>query len=147
MSYSEIEASLRQTITRAASFSCNNVSTNDLRVLGRGDNQAVVLSYGGGPVTDEFSFGQLRHLWTVNVDLFVKWPGEQSSMANNWISDRQEILDVIEQWPRLNNTSGVLGSFIRLGGELEPPDEFKNAYMMQRLLCVVEEIVAPVRQE
>ena len=147
MPYTDLEIGLRETLTRATSFSCDNVTRNDRRVLGRGANQAVVLSYGGGPATDEFSFGTVRHTWIINVDLFVRWPGEQSSMANNWIADRQELIDIVEQWPRLNNTTGVLGAFITVGEPAEPQTEGRTAYMVQRLLCQIEEVVEPVRQE
>ncbi len=51
-------------------------------------------------------------VWVVQIELYIPWHDEMSDIAEKVIVFRQEIIDLLDQYPRINSSSGVLLSLV-----------------------------------
>lgn len=147
MSYATVQAGLIRAITNHASFSCSNTIPNDHRSLGDGSTMHAIIVFGGFS-RQETSIQRVSHVWNFNIELYTAYRGEiepsKTAANNNFAS----LLSILDQYPRLADTTGVLTSFISGAGPLEDPDPEHNLGQFRQVVTVTaEEVVNPNRAE
>lgn len=148
MSFSSIAEGVVRTITTHADYSCNNVYYADSRHLGAGQQRYVVVS-GGGIGREEITFRAVRHDWNVVLDVYSRYSGELKTTSTGAYGDAQNIIDTLESYPRLNDTTGVNNFTIASVTPIEPldPSAGRNAHVKQQIVLLVEEVSCPTRNE
>ena len=146
MSYAIVEAAAAAVIIKHADYDAENCAQGDYRVVGHGKARAAVLTY-GGVVEEELSLGLLRRRWTVNVDLFVPWPGQEVTWEANMATEREKIAVQVAAWPKLDGAANVIAAHLRTGATPIEAALDRGSYKGQRLAIEVEEMVSPGRQE
>ncbi|MDD4984190.1 MAG: hypothetical protein PHQ43_00175 [Dehalococcoidales bacterium] len=138
MSYSTVETALATVIKKATGYSTTNVASGDYRVLAKGNAKAVVLQPGSFE-REYVSTQYMRSAWAINVELYVLWGGEQSTVAGNIRTERQALIDKIDQYPTLDSATGVVRAILKSAG---PPEIWQVGAMQfwkQIMVCQVEE--------
>lgn len=114
MSYETIEESTFILIRdKVPGYSATNIAKGDYRILASGVEKAVILN--PGPIRSRQVVASQRYIstvWVVDVELYIPWHEELSTIANKVRAFRQEIIDLIDQYPRINSSPGVLLSLI-----------------------------------
>ena len=146
MSYETIEAALSTLIQTLTGYSSTNVKQGDWRWMGVGNTKGVTLAPGSFTQVD----GSLRDTalvtWTIRVELYIAWNGEQNTTVATLKTDRQSIIDVVNQYHRLNGTAGVLNSIIRTADPIE--EFYGNTNFWRHVLnCEVQEMATFSRAE
>jgi hypothetical protein len=142
MSYATAEAGLLTLIRAMSDYDSASATAGDYRPLGKGKSQVVVLN--AGPVPNRRVVQATRRIatdWVIYIDLYVAWRGEISTIATDIRSKRQDIIDHIDKYPTLNNTSGVLNAFISGGGEPQAWRGGSKNWWHQRLRCDIQDRV------
>ena len=139
MSYESVEAALLTIIRKAKNFNSNNTSTSDYRVLGKGTRQAVVLSPGTFRKHVSATPRRMAWAWVVNLDLFVPFGDELSEVAIKLRSTRQDLMDIVDQYPRLDDTTGVINALVESGAEPNLWQGENRRWWVQRLRVLIEE--------
>jgi len=139
MSYDTIEAGVLKIVRKVSGFNANNTSQGEYKVLGSGVRQAVILT--PGPFTRSVVAAprRLRQNWTVNLELWIPFITEISEIASLIRTKRQELLDELDKWPRLDNTAGVSNAFATGGQEPTIWNGENRRWWIQVILIQVEE--------
>ena len=109
-------------------------------MLAAGVSRAVILQ--PGPIiTREVAQAprRMRTLWAIDLELFIPWTGEISTISTQIRTDRQELIDHIDKYPTLNTISGVVHAIIKSGGEPQPGVLSGKNWWRQVLRLEVEE--------
>jgi len=148
MSFSSIVDGVILTITRHADFSCSSVFFEDNRHLNAGQQRYVVIKHGGFG-REELTFGSIAHNWNVQLDIYSRYDGEMPTTSTGAYSDMQNILDTLEAWPKLSDTTGVNTFEIASVGPIEPMQAATGrvAHVRQQMVLAVQEVVCPTRNE
>ena len=141
MSYSSVESALLTVLQLHADYSTANSSAGDYRVLAASSARSVILS--PGPFAREVVAAprRVRNAWVINLDLFVPFRIDLSTVAAAIRTDRQTILDHLDKYPTLNSATGVLNAFCTGAGEPEEWVGEDGGFWSQRLVVQVEERV------
>jgi len=139
MSYDSVETGLLNVIQLHADYTSTNSSKGDYRILGAGISKGVVLT--PGHFRREISAAPRRIAWTwiVNMELFVPFRAELSSVATDLRTMRQDLIDQIDPYPHLNDTSGVIDAFVESGGEPDLWQGENSRWWVQSLRVVIKE--------
>ena len=138
MSYATVEAALLTLIQGMTDYDTNNTSQSDYRILGHGKAQAVVLT--PGAFTRSTASPQWhRTRWTINIEMYSLFTGDINTAGSTMRSKRQDIIDEIDKYPTLNDTSGVVLARITGGSEYELWSIHSKQYWVQILTCEIEE--------
>lgn len=139
MSYETVEAALLAVIRKANSFNARNTSTGDYRILGTGTRQAVVLN--PGPFRKEVVAAPRRMAWTwtVNAELFIPFREELSVVSKDLRVLRQSLMDIIDQYPHLDDTAGVINAMVESGAEPDLWQGENRRWWVQRLRVIIQE--------
>ena len=146
MSYSTIEAAVVTVIIKHADFSTTNCKARDIRPLANGLERVCRVSY-GNQTREELTIRSELYTWTLNIDVFVPWRGEDNVLQASLNTETQKVIDTLEAWPKLAATSGVLDSNVTSINKAEPLAEKMGSYRGQRLIMEVQEEVTPSRSE
>lgn len=147
MSFSTIVDGVILTITRHADFSCNNTFFEDSRRLGAGEARYITIKHGGFG-REELTFANIAHNWNVQLDIYSLYTGQLPTTMTNAYSDLQNVLDTLEAWPRLSDTTGVNTFEIASISPIEPFQPNTGTYhVKQQMVLVVQEVVCPTRNE
>lgn len=136
MSYDTIEAAVLTQITAITGYSTANVKRGDWRHLGHGKALAIVLVPGPFRQRDGALTGMSDITWTVDVELYVLWTGEQDTTLSSLRAERQKILDRINQYPFLGATAGVMTAMVVTGGPVEPFQSPDGAMFWRQVLSL-----------
>lgn len=147
MSYSTVEAGILTVLRKlTATYTTTNTSRGDYRIVGTGQTRCVVLKK--GPHKREHMTLKLEKVtWTTFIDLFIPWPGEQSTFETNIQTEVQNLVDQVAKWPALGAVAGVLNAEIINSDAPEPLEADGTPYRGVRLYCETQEDVDPGRQE
>ncbi len=139
MSYETVEAGLLKVIRKADKFNASNSSAGDYRILGKGTRQAVVLN--PGPFRKEVSAAPRRMAWTwnVNMELFIPFREELSVVASDLRVLRQALMDIIDAYPHLDDTSGVIEAVVESGGNPDLWQGENRRWWVQPIRVVIKE--------
>ena len=143
MSYEVVEDGLRDVIRKLGNYDSSNCVTGNYRPLGGGKRRVVVLQPGAVPDRSiAAALRRIRTLWVVNIELYIRFRTDVSTIADDIRTDRQEIIDQVDKWPKLDATSGVVNAFITSVSEPEMwrLGESRN-WWRQVLRCEIEERV------
>jgi hypothetical protein len=148
MSFSTIVDGVIRTITQHADYSCATVYYEDYRPLGAGQLRYVAVS-NAGYAREELTFSNIAHNWTVAIDLYSMYTGQIPTTRKNALTNMQTIIDTLEQYPRLSDTTGVINYEISSITPLEnmQPTAGRNAHVKQQIVLTVQEIVRPTMLE
>ena len=147
MSFSSIVDGVILTITRHADFSCSNTFFEDSRRLGAGEARYIAIKHGGFG-REELTFANIAHNWNVQLDIYSLYTGELPTTMANAYSDLQNVLDTLEAWPKLSDTTGVQTFEIASISAIEPFEPAAGRYhVKQQMVLAVQEIVCPTRNE
>ena len=114
MSYDTVEQSTFILIRdKVSGYSAANLSRGDYRILAGGVEKATILTPGGIRSRQVVAVQRyISTVWVVQIELYVPWHDEMSDIAKKIIDFRQEIIDLLDQYPRINSSSGVLLSLV-----------------------------------
>ncbi len=118
MSYTTVEDALKTLLQAVTGYSTANVTEGDYRILGTGQTKAMVLQPGAFRRTNSAPGVQVTD-WTVNVELFIPFQDEISTIAAAIRTEVAAIIAKLDAYPTLNRTSGVLLGAIESGDEPE----------------------------
>jgi len=136
MSYVTCEDALETIIKTITGYSAANVSKGDYRILAKGITKAVVLQ--PGPFIRESIANQyMRTQWTIQIELYVPFAGEMSTVAANIRSLRQTIIDTIDTYPTLDNACVL--AILTGAGEPEVWSDARKYLWRQVMSLMVEE--------
>jgi len=138
MSYNSVESALATIIKKASGYSATNVAQGDYRVLAKGNAKAVILQPGAF-IRSQAAESWKRSQWNVNVEIYIAFGGEISTVAGNIRTERQSIIDKIDQYPTLDSASGVVLAELAGGGEPEMWQIGAQQFWKQVMICRVEE--------
>ncbi len=144
MSYATVEAAALAVIKLHADYDDDNCKAGDSSPIKAGLPRVCRLLYGGvrrEPVT----LTLMRHIWTINVDIYVPYRGDLATLEALLATERQKVLDQLANYPLLNNCAGVTTAEITNADKPEPLAPKKTAYRGQRLYLEVKEVVKPAR--
>lgn len=149
MSFNAIQNGVIRTLTTHADYSCNNVFADDFRGLGAGNAVYVVISLGGLSY-DDFTFQKVQNSWLVNLDIYTIKTGEIATSVDNAHNNMQSVIDTLNQYPFLNDTTGVVDHNVVVISPIELTDPLngnRNAYLHQQIGLSVSEICQVTRAE
>jgi len=148
MSFSSIVDGVITTITKHANYTSCNVYYEDSRALGGGKARYIAISNGGFN-REEITFAAVSHNWNVVLDIYSIYKGELSATRKAAGDDMQSILDTLEAWPRLADTTGVNNFEIASITPIEnmAPGVGRNAHVKQQIVLAVQEVSCPSRSE
>jgi len=149
MSFNEIQNGVTRTLTTHADYSCDNVFADDFRGLGAGNARYVATSFGGFS-NEDFTFQQVENRWLVNLDIYTQRTGEIATAIDNAHTNMQNIIDTLNQYPLLNDTTGVTDHNIAVISPVEPFDPgsgSRNAFLHQQIVLSVTELCTITRVE
>ncbi len=146
MSYSVIEAAVVTVIIKHADFSTTNCKARDSSPIKKGLARVCAVSF-NSYAREEASIKSESYKWLLNVDVLVPWRGNNADHQASLNTETQKVIDILDLWPKLAGTSGVIDSNILNAAKPEPLGEKFGSYRGQRLNLEVEEIVTPVRAE
>lgn len=142
MSYSIVEAALLTVLRLHANYDSTNSARGDFRNLARGGARFVVLVPGSVPGREMVAHPRrISTTWEIVIQLFILYTGEANTAFTNLASDRQDIMDHIDQYPTLNGTADVVHALITSAREPEPWSGEGRNYWQQDILCRVTEHV------
>jgi len=143
MSYATCEAAVQDLLQALANFASADVTLGSYAPLDAGNLPCVVLTPGTFEMAEAGDWGQKRHTWDVNVELFVRYVGEGTEWSD-LTTARQAIVDQLHAYPTLNGVSGVTQVLVRLGREIlsiRPAGSDRPAYLLQPMVVRVVEYV------
>ncbi len=147
MSFLTISDGIITTITKHANYGSTNVYADDHRHLGAGQLRYIVVGF-GGYTREELTFQSVAHNWVVTLDVYSRYTGQLSTTNINAHTDVQAIVDTLEAWPKLSDTTGVNNFEIAGISPIEPQDPDNHAgYVKQVVSLAVQEVVCPTRSE
>jgi len=120
----------------------------DNRHLGAGQLRYVAISHAGYG-REELTFAAVATNWNVLLDVYTLYTGEIPTTRKNAITDMQNIIDTLEAWPRLSDTTGVNNFEIASITPIEnmQPGAGRNAHVKQQIVLTVQEVTCPTRSE
>lgn len=149
MSFNSVQAGVIRTLTTHADYSSSNVFADDFRGLGAGNVRYVAISL-GGVNNEDITFRQVQTNWTVNLDVYTMRTGELATAVDNAQINMQNIIDTLNQYPFLNDSTGVIDHNISTVSPVElmdPGSGSRNAFLHQQLGLSVTEICTITRAE
>lgn len=149
MSFNSIQTGVIRTITTNAAYSCSTVFADDYRALGAGNLRFVAISLGGFS-NEDFTFQKVANQWLVNLDIYTIRTGEISVAKNNAQVNMQTIVDTLDIYPFLNDTTGVTDHNVVSISPIsfnDPISGSRNAYLHQQLGLAVTELCTITRSE
>ncbi len=144
MSYATCEAAAVAVIILNAVYDSNNCKAGDSSPIKSGLPRVCRLLYGGGR-REQLTIKLVRHIWTINVDIYVPYRGDLATLEASLATERQTIIDQLANYPRLNSCAGVTSAEVLNGDKPEPLAPKKSAYRGQRLYLEIKETVKPAR--
>ena len=140
MGYSEMETGLATVIKLLSGYTTTNVAQGNYRILGNGVTKAVILQ--PGAIQQRSIVGAPRRqqtIWVCNIELWIPFLGEISTVSDSLRSVRQALIDHIDKYPTLSGTSGCINAFIT--GAQEPTElpGDPRRWWMQELQMTIEE--------
>lgn len=144
MSYATVEAAVVTVLRTHADFSTTNCTQGDSSPTKKGLERVVRVIYGGSR-REEITIALMRHIWTVNIDLYVPYRGKIQDMEATFATERQKVIDTLAIYPRLDDLEGVTKAELLNGDRPEPLATKKAAYRGQRMYLEVHETVKPAR--
>lgn len=142
MSYAVVEAAAVTVLRKHADFDATNCRAGDVSPIKKGLERVCSLLY-GGVRNEQVTLKIFRHVWTVNVDLYVPYRGEIPELEGRLATERQKIIDTLGAYPRLDSLAGVTSARLTNADSPEPLRPKKGAYRGQRLYLEVVESVEP----
>ena len=139
MGYPECAAALEEILHNVVGLSEENVSRGDYRILARGTSIAVVLMQGRFREHQKSDDVRYRTVWQINVEMFVGFSVDKLTLDENIEEYRQSIMDMVDKYPTLNSTAGVVFAGIIEGDEPSLWDSPSKMWWKQTLVCEIEE--------
>ena len=107
----------------------------------------VVRVLRGGHRQEQVTLDSYRHVWTVNLDVYVPWKGKNDTLEADLATETQKVIDTIHEYPRLEASAGVTRAEVLNANQPDPLVNRNGRYRGQRLFLEVHEIVTPTRAE
>lgn len=146
MSYATIEAGVVTVIIKHADFSTTNCKARDSSPIKKGLARVCAVSYGTHS-KEEISIRSHIDIWTLNVDVYVPWRGDNATHQASLNTETQKVIDTLSAWPKLDATAGVIDTNVLNAAKPFPLAEKFGSYRGQRLSLEVQEAVTTTRSE
>ena len=146
--YPDIQTAVFDVILKLTNYTTANLSQYDLRILGVGNQRNIILRRGNSGTSqsgqqDIIGGNNRRYVrrddWVVRIELYVPIIESVLEARSNIGADMQEILDHMDTWPALDQTSGVLGTGADTPAEPEEWIVGDTRYFRQVMELTVEE--------
>ena len=146
MAYTVAENGLLTLIRDISGYDTSNTSIGDWRILASGIKKAVILNPGSVIQRDLHGAPRrVRTLWVVHIELWIPFRTDLSQINSDIRTERQNILDKIDQYPTLNGSANMINAMITSHDEpniFDPMRGEGNRYWSQAFNCEVEERVS-----
>ena len=142
MSYSSIESALLTVIRLIAgsAYTTTNSSLGDYVILNAASVRSVILTPGAVVVREVVAAPRrVRTVWAINIELFIPFHVDVSTVSAAIRVDRQALLDHLDKYPTLNSADGVLSAFVVSADEPQEWAGVGGGFWTQRLVMHVEE--------
>lgn len=140
MSYSTVETALETLLKTVSGYGAANVSKSDERILGTGQDKALIL-YPGPFRRENLPPGVANTEWEIQIALCIPYRGEIPTFGTTIRTERQAIVDKLDKYPTLNREAGVLLGAMESGDEPELWSVGSITYWRQVLRVRVRETV------
>jgi len=140
MAYDTVEAAVKTLVQTLEGFEPKdkNVSQGDYRVMAGGVPKAVILQ--PGPFRRNMvDTNRARSEWAVSLELYVAFREELSQIASDIRAVRQAIIDMLDKYPTLNSTAGVVFAMVSEGSEPDIWEIGSRKFWRQVMTVRVEE--------
>lgn len=144
MSYATIQDAVLDVIREHDDFDQNNCKAGNLDPIAKGKSVAVNVRYQQHSET-ELTLSTVEKTWIINIDVYVPWKGKHEEFASRITTEMQKVVDIVGQYPRLNETTGVIDAKLTVGNLPSPLEAKRGRYRGQRLVLTVREAVTPTR--
>ena len=149
MSFEIMQSALQTLLATISGYTTANITLADYRALQKGYEKLIVLRPGTFTRNRlDFSGGR-DNLWNVIVELFIKYK-DDAQVQNAIRDERQNIIDKVDQYSKLNNTDGCFHAMIISGAEPTPvfgEDGSGPHFLMQEMTCLIREFATVTEAE
>ena len=139
MGYATCETAVATVIKTIVGYDANNVTSGDYRVFAKGKMKAVILEPGAFRDHGKFDDSRHRTHWVVNINLFIGFKDEITTVREEIRAERQKIIDMLDKYPTLGDTSGVVISMVTSGDEPDLWAIGSRKWWHQVMYCEIEE--------
>ena len=123
MSWQTVVGGLETLLEGVTGFGAAQVSQDDYTILNKGVSKAIVLHHGPARVENQGLSGTFDIWRTMEVRLFEQYKNPADT-ENDLRDDLELIMQKVFEYPKLNATAGVLGTFVRgISDSGTPPEE------------------------
>jgi hypothetical protein len=140
MSYTSVESAAITVLRKHTDYNTTNVSSGDYRILATGISQAVIFTPGAILERSVATAPRrVRTLWLINMELFLPFTDEISTIATAIRAERNTVIDHMDTYPTLDGESGVIHAFVTGGANPESWRGENRRWWKQTLKLEVEE--------
>ena len=104
MAFKAIAEAVQDIIQAMTRFADAEVTIGDDRVLESGRTNIVII-YPGEAETRDIAQNREDHIYTVDLDLFIRWKGEPDKSWTEFVECRDDLITELRKWPMINQTS------------------------------------------
>ena len=117
-----------------------NIYQSDYRSLRKGLDKYCILEPGTIPEHDTVQYPRrMRTVWNIYLLIFIRFDADLGEINRKLRDVRQEVMDVIDAYPTLNRTQGIVIAQVTSGDEPGVRMGEHNQWWSQRLTISVEE--------
>lgn len=143
MAFKTIAEAVQDIIQAMTRFADAEVTIGDDRVLDSGRVNVVII-YPGEFDAEEIAQDREDHIYTVDLDLFIRWKGEPDKSWTEFIECRDDLITELRKWPMINQASLFIKTadvFARSKPELVDDSQDRGPFFIYQRISVM------VRQE
>lgn len=123
MSWEGVVAGLETLLEGVTGFAAATVSQDDYTVLNKGIAKAIVIHHADARIENQGLKGTFDIWRMMEINLFEQYKNPADT-ENDLRDDIELIMQRLLQYPKLNATAGVIGSFVRaISDSATPPPE------------------------
>jgi len=142
MSYATIQSAVSTILQKATGFDSANVVIGHYRPLA---SKKESVSITPGAISGRRSQGNrtVTTDWVVNIQYFVKATDHNNveDVYSTIVAGRQKLIDVVDQYPTLDGTAGVVIARLEAADEPDWLQQGRSYIWVQNMRCVVRETV------
>jgi hypothetical protein len=148
MSYETVATSLETLLKTITGFE-DKVTQGDYRILDEGLNKCIVLSPASFERRRTSFNGGKENTWNITISLFIRY--KTDAQAQDELRDNMQlIIDEIDQYPLLGDSSGVMDALVNSGSAPGPVfgEHGEGPYFyLQDLNCKIIEWITITEKE
>ncbi len=146
MSYTTITNQIKTQLETITDFNSQNVAIDDYTALSAGQQRVLIIEAQDLNEEDFAMGGEIERTWVFVIKHYTRINTDLSTTLTNQATERQGIIDVMEQYPDLGGLAGILIGG-RINGMTQVPDSIEIggvSYKLEEFIVNVTEIASVV---